>query len=330
MDPDGGHSPETVRDAVAAAMGVAVSDADMAAALGMLSPLDEPGYRRLVRMPDPPARARRAAVAAVAAASAAISGRRAHVCAVNAAAAQDEAASLGTAFASLGLSAACLSNDKSSIRHPGGDLRLCPRTEAFEADIVYGPLREFILDRLVLSLDENAVARPLDIMIVEDVGSFMADRRAVSLCGLAPDVGDLMTAVERAVAETLVDEVEPGSLVAVSEDGEWRWTDAGLDALAGTLSDPSARDRSSRVHGIAAAVLAAKAGYEAGRDYVTREGGILMLSYSGGPSRPMPAYLYRALESKEGLRVGRETARLAEMAPDDYLGLYRSVCGLLS
>ena len=349
---------EKVRAAVGEAIDLDIGDEDVQTALSLLAPRKLGGQNRnLVRAAFPDDRdtmlSRRTAVAAMAAVVAALSGRKVHVASTREIISELEAAALGRAFASLGLSLGCLLRTVSFRYDPViaadtgayAGLYACARESAFAADAVYGSFYEFGFNRLQIMLRASAGAEarwlgcdcPLDLMIVEDVDAFVADVSPIAITGQGPDRVAEVSRIDAAVAALSPRQGAAGGDFEVFRDDageplDARWLDRGVEALAERLGFLSGADVDLDTRRLASAALLARNVYIRGRDYIVADGDVHPRTRDGRiwMGRRLNGGLHNAIEAKEGLRVQREGADLVRMAPNSYLDLYASVAGLIA
>ena len=304
------------------------------------------------------------------AATAAAPTRAVHVAMANQSEAEDAIATLGPVFAALGLTSACLRreggvfyeaqtpSDGDDAFESAAEPHECSHTQVFEAQIVYGAIRQFCLNTLSYELAlagadcdltdtpyslrsyGDGAPCPFDLMLIEDVGSFMADASPFTLCKIGPDQSEPIYHLAQVLfARELVESGPQGEGdYAILRDLEGQierleWLERGLSNLATWLDDEAVYDPDSDLRSAANAALAAWTIYVRERDYFVRDSEIVLLSYNGEASagRHHPSTeLYAALAAKEGLAVERASVELGAISADDYLARYANVAGILT
>jgi preprotein translocase subunit SecA len=188
-------------------------------------------------------------------------------------------------------------------------------------------------------LTEDWAICPFDLMLIEDVGVFMADASPFTLCKIGPDQSEPIYHLAQVLfARQLIESGPDGegdyTILRDPEDKIERleWLEHGLTNLYEWLDDEAIYDPVSELRGLANAALAAWTIYVRDHDYFVRDGQIVLLAYNGETSmghRHPTAELYAALAAKEGLRVERATLELGAINADDYLARYAEVAGVL-
>ena len=212
-------------------------------------------------------------------------------------------------------------------------LRPASRQEAYAADITYGTNNEFgfdyLRDNMVDSL-ERMVQRPLNYAIVDEVDSILIDEARTPLIISAPaqEATDkyyqFAAMAKRLKADedyTLDEKLKAASL-----------TDEGVAKVEQMLGVDNVYEsgRIDDVHHIEAA-LKAQALYLRDRDYVVREGEIIIVDEFTGrlmPGRRWSEGLHQAVEAKEGVQIRQESITLATITFQNYFRLYSKLAGM--
>jgi len=343
---------ETIRETVSRATNLFISEQDFTRAqkLGTDGHLEDRN-RQLVYgnflVNDELSSLRRRTIVGMAAILAALAGRRVHLATANQAEAQEVSRLLAPIFHLFKLRSACLTREMTfiyGVRPSGGRpvFTVCEPVDGYAAPILIAPWRELGFNHLNKLLREagSLTVRPdegldclLDLLLIENVEALMANFSPLVICELGAD-----QSAEVAQMANLVRELEPGDegdyAVFPNENGraqKCRWTVRGLQTLAEKFGNEEIYQATSPLRQRANAALLAQAVLHYGYDYTVREGQVLILDYNGEPlaGETLLGGVHRALEAKEGLPIGRETLRVAELEPDKYLDLYQSVAGLL-
>lgn len=217
-------------------------------------------------------------------------------------------------------------------------LRPVTRSEAYQADIVYGPNNEFGFDYLRDNLSynqENLVQKTLidgrfNFAIIDEVDSILIDEARTPLIISAPDMqaGDLYTTFAgiskklSAGEDYIVDE----KFKSIS------LTDEGISKVEKILNvDNIYTEKGIKyVHHLEIAVRA-KALFELDRDYVVKDGEIVIVDEFTGrlqPGRRWSEGLHQAVEAKEGVKIKEESKTMASITYQNYFRLYRKLSGM--
>jgi preprotein translocase subunit SecA len=288
-------------------------------------------------------------VGPLAAALNAMSGRGVHVVTVNDYLAKRDPQWMGPIFHGLGLSVGIVQHDGAFLFDPTYrppdervmHLRPVTRQEAYAADVTYGTNNElgfdYLRDNMVRDLSER-VQRERYFAIVDEVDNILIDeaRTPLIISGQAEESEDLYYTFARLVprlqgrpegategGDYFVDLKEHA--VSPTEDGIGK-----IERLLGVgdLFDVGADPRLARHFEQA---LRAHALYKRDRDYIVKEGEIVIVDEFTGrqmPGRRWSEGLHQAIEAKEGLRVQRESVTMATITFQNYFRLYDKLSGM--
>ena len=217
-----------------------------------------------------------------------------------------------------------------------GDLRMlrpCTRREAYRADITYGTNNEFgfdyLRDNMVLDPEEK-VQRPLAYAIVDEVDNILIDeaRTPLIISGQAEESLDTYRVFANLVRSLRAEEdftPEPKSrTVALTEAGIAR-----VEELLGI--DNLFEGENARLTRFLDAALKAQFIYERDRDYVVRQGKVVIVDEFTGRMMDGRRYsegLHQAIEAKEGVSVERESVTLATITYQNYFRMYDKLAGM--
>lgn len=219
--------------------------------------------------------------------------------------------------------------DDDRLRH----LRPCSRQEAYQADITYGTNNEFGFDYLRDNMvNETAVQvqRELNFAIVDEVDSILIDEARTPLIISAPaeestdKYGQFAILARQLKAETDYTIDEKQKAVSITDDGIEKLEKAlGVDNIyeAGRIED---------VHHVEQS-LKAQALYLKDRDYVVREGEIIIVDEFTGRlmhGRRYSEGLHQAIEAKEHVEIRQESMTLATITFQNYFRLYNKLSGM--
>ena len=286
-------------------------------------------------------------VAPMAAIANALSGRGVHVVTVNDYLARRDPQWMGPIFHFLGVSVGMITHDASFVFEPGYpttderliNLRPVTRREAYAADITYGTNNEFgfdyLRDNMVLELDQR-VQRERSFAIVDEVDNILIDeaRTPLIISGQAEESADLYFTFARLVprlkARPEGDE-EGGDYFVDLKDRAVSPTEDGVSKMEGLVGVPNLYDADPRLARHFEQALRAHALYKRDRDYIVKDGEIIIVDEFTGrqmPGRRWSEGLHQAIEAKEGLRVQRESVTLATITFQNYFRLYDKLSGM--
>ncbi len=286
-------------------------------------------------------------VAPLAAVLNSLSGRGVHVVTVNDYLARRDPQWMGPVFHFLGVSVGMITHDASFVFEPDYPttderllhLRPVTRAEAYAADITYGTNNEFgfdyLRDNMVLELDQR-VQRERSFAIVDEVDNILIDeaRTPLIISGQAEESADLYFTFARLVprlkARPEGDE-EGGDYFVDLKDKAVSATEEGVEKMEGWVGVENLYDADPRLARHFEQALRAHALYKRDRDYIVKEGEIIIVDEFTGrqmPGRRWSEGLHQAIEAKEGLRVQRESVTLATITFQNYFRLYDKLSGM--
>ena len=253
----------------------------------------------------------------------ALTGKGVHMVTVNDYLAKRDSIEMGRLYNFLGLTVGL-------IRH---DMDFPERKFAYNCDITFGTNNEYgfdyLRDNMVVDLNQM-VQRELNFAIVDEVDSILIDEARTPLIISGPGSKSTDSYVRMAKA---VEHLKEGTDYTVDEKAK---TVAPADSavpkiekLVGVknLYDPENIEMS---HCFTAA-LRAKALMKRDRDYVVRDGEIVIVDEFTGRLMEGRRYsdgLHQAIEAKEGLEVRRESQTLASITFQNYFRMYNKLSGM--
>src|SRR6185437_5055646 len=286
-------------------------------------------------------------VPTLAAALNALTGRGVHVVTVNDYLARRDPQWMGPVFHFLGISVGMITHDASFLFEPGfptNDERLInlkpvSRKEAYAADITYGTNNEFgfdyLRDNMVTDLADR-VQRERYYAIVDEVDNILIDeaRTPLIISGQAEESEDLYYQFAR-----LANRLRPRPEGA--EEGGDYFVDLKEHAVSPTEEGVEKIEKLLKIDNLYAAdprlarhfdqALRAHALYQRDRDYIVKDGEIVIVDEFTGrkmPGRRWSEGLHQAIEAKEGLRVQRESVTMATITFQNYFRLYDKLAGM--
>ncbi len=281
----------------------------------------------------------------------ALTGNGVHVITVNDYLSRRDAVWMGQIYDTLGLSVGVLNHEASFLYDPSHKdmdqardtlgsfkvvhefLRPCQRREAYTADITYGTNNEFGFDYLRDNIEYNIAnlrQREHNFAVIDEVDSILIDEARTPLIISAPTMDsesfyDTFTKIVRPFMKDIdftVDEKRKAIQL----------TDAGINKAEKALGVESIYTEGGikYVHHLETAVRA-KALFELNKDYVVKEGEIIIVDEFTGrlqPGRRWSEGLHQAIESKEGVKVQKESKTFASITFQNYFRLYKKLAGM--
>ncbi len=288
----------------------------------------------------------------------ALTGKGVHVVTVNEYLARRDAVWMGQIYRALGLTVACLVPNAAFLYDPEWKvpedaeklidrerdmtgsflvqqefLRPAPRREAYLADITYGTNHEFgfdyLRDNLVYRI-EDMVQREHNFAIIDEVDSILIDEARTPLIIAAADEqsSDAYRVFARVVTNLKKDE----DYEVDEKRKSATITDAGVEKVEKMLSMPNiyAPENIRLVHYLEES-LKAKALFERDRDYVVKNGEVIIVDEFTGRmliGRRYQAGLHQAIEAKEGVKVKDESRTYAKISIQNYFRMYKKIAGM--
>jgi preprotein translocase subunit SecA len=276
-----------------------------------------------------------------------MTGRGVHIVTVNDYLARRDPQWMGPVFHFLGVSLGMITHDASFVYEPGYpttderllNLRPVNRREAYAADVTYGTNNEFgfdyLRDNMVTELEQR-VQRERSFAIVDEVDNILIDeaRTPLIISGQAEESADLYFTFARLVPrlkERPEGAEEGGDYFIDLKDRAVSPTETGVDRMEGFLGVDNMYDSDPRLARHFEQALRAHALYKRDRDYIVKDGEIVIVDEFTGrqmPGRRWSEGLHQAIEAKEGLRVQRETITHATVTFQNYFRLYDKLAGM--
>src|SRR5215210_3769679 len=292
-------------------------------------------------------------VAPLAAILNAIAGRGVHVVTVNDYLARRDPQWMGPVFHFLGLSVGMILGQQSDggaasyVYEPGYptnderlvNLRPVSRREAYAADVTYGTNNEFgfdyLRDNMVTELSDR-VQRERAFGIVDEVDNILIDeaRTPLIISGQAEESADLYFTFARLVPRLQgrpEGEEEGGDFFVDLKDRAVSPTEEGIDRIEKLVGVDNLYDADPRLARHFEQALRAHALYKRDRDYIVKDGEIIIVDEFTGrqmPGRRWSEGLHQAIEAKEGVKVQRESVTHATITFQNYFRLYDKLAGM--
>ena len=286
-------------------------------------------------------------VPTLAAALNSLTGRGVHVVTPNDYLARRDPQWMGPVFHFLGISLGMITHDESFVFEPGYptsderliNLRPVSRREAYAADVTYGTNNEFgfdyLRDNMVTDLADR-VQRERSYAIVDEVDNILIDeaRTPLIISGQAEESGDLYYTFARLVPRLEgrpEGEEEGGDFFVDLKDKAVSPTEEGIDKIEKLLGVANLYDADPRLARHFEQALRAHALYKRDRDYIVKDGEIIIVDEFTGrqmPGRRWSEGLHQAVEAKEGVKVQRESVTMATITFQNYFRIYDKLAGM--
>ncbi len=253
----------------------------------------------------------------------ALSGQGVHVITVNDYLARRDSEWMGKVYRFLGLSVGLIAHG----------LDFPDRKMAYNSDITYGTNNEFGFDYLrdnMVIYPEQMVQRELNYAIIDEVDSILVDEARTPLIISGP--GEKSTDLYYVLAKAVI-KLNEGDDYTIDEKAKAvAPTEAGIAKIEKILNITNLYDNSNieMSHHFNQA-LRAKAIMKRDRDYVVREGEVIIVDEFTGRlmfGRRYSDGLHQAIEAKEGVKIERESQTLAAITFQNYFRMYKKLGGM--
>lgn len=288
----------------------------------------------------------------------ALEGKGVHVVTVNDYLARRDAVLMGQVYDFLGLSVGVINSqtayryDQSHVEKADDEkrdevggykiiyefLKPITRREAYLCDITYGTNNEYgfdyLRDNIALSSDQlvqrTAAEGGFNFALIDEVDSILIDesRTPLIISGPSGKSSELYITAKNVAANLVAGEhyEVDEKMKAIS------LTDAGISKAEELLgvSDIYSDKGVLYVHHLETAVKA-KAIYERDRDYVIKDGEVVIVDEFTGrlqPGRRWSEGLHQAIEAKEGVEIKEESRTYATVTLQNYFRLYDRLAGM--
>jgi preprotein translocase subunit SecA len=284
----------------------------------------------------------------------ALTGQGVHLVTVNDYLARRDPYWMGPVYNALGLSVASIYPMQSPDEHSpaliydpqydSGDshwphFRPIPRREAYQADITYGTSAEFgfdyLRDNMVTDLSQ-CVQRPLNYAIVDEVDYLLVDEARTPLIISAPDVeagqryqlfARLVPSLKKEIDYTIDEKTRTVNLNDAGITNMERMLKREGQLKAPNLYDPA----NAELHRYLQNALSAKEIYRRDREYVVKEGQVIIVDEFTGRlmhGRRYSEGLHQAIEAKERVKVQQESRTYATITIQNYFRMYDKLAGM--
>ncbi len=230
--------------------------------------------------------------------------------------------------------------EKASPQEDQHQLRMVPRSEAYNADITYGTNNEFgfdyLRDNMAMRL-EDRVQRGHPYAIIDEIDNVLIDeaRTPLIISGPSSEAADWY----RTMAQ-IVRTLKPDEDVEINErDRTVTLTDAGEakveERLGEPLRDPERPEdltpRQEQLWGYLEQALRAQFLFKKNKDYLVQAGKVIIIDEHTGrlmPGRRWSDGLHQAVEAKEGVRIQPENVTYATITIQNYFRMYDKLAGM--
>jgi preprotein translocase subunit SecA len=281
----------------------------------------------------------------------ALTSKGVHVVTVNDYLARRDAVWMGQVYSLLGLSVGVINHDSSYIYDPAHKeadeerdqvgsykvkyefLRPCTRHDAYMADITYGTNSEFGFDYLRDNIEyeqKDLRQRALNYAVVDEIDSILIDEARTPLIISAPTVESEDLYIKFAGISRQFNKDEDFTVdeklkaIQLTPEGITK-----AERMLGVENIYTERGI-KYVHHLETAVRA-KALYSLDKDYVVRDGEIVIVDEFTGrlqPGRRWSEGLHQAIEAKEGVDVQKESRTFASITYQNYFRMYKKLGGM--
>ncbi len=270
----------------------------------------------------------------------ALAGQGVHVVTVNDYLAKRDAQWIGAVFHRLGMQVGSIQHEAAFVFDPDfvatderlRELRPVTRREAYAADVTYGTNNEFgfdfLRDNLVTDLTLR-VQRGHFFGIVDEVDNILIDeaRTPLIISGQGEQSTDRYTQFARLVPRLKFEE----DYIVDEKFRQVAITEAGTDKMERMLGVANLFDDDFGMARHLEQALKAEALYKRDRDYVVKDGEVVIVDEFTGrlmPGRRWSEGLHQAVEAKEGVRIQSESMTLATITFQNYFRMYRKLAGM--
>jgi preprotein translocase subunit SecA len=271
----------------------------------------------------------------------ALEGEGAHLVTVNDYLARRDAQWYGQALHMLGMRIGVLQNNAAFVYEPEivsqvadmQHLRPAARREAYDADITYGINNEFGFDYLrdnMAQTEADKVQRSRHFAIVDEADSVLIDEARTPLIISGPQEDDLSVYPRFArLTPTLTRDVH---YTVDERTRSVHLTEAGIEQLERGLGIQNIyAEENFRLTRYMEAALKAEIIYQRDRDYVVRDGEVIIVDDFTGrlmEGRRWSDGLHQAVEAKEGVQIQQETVTYATITLQNFFRMYEKLAGM--
>lgn len=280
----------------------------------------------------------------------ALTGRGAHLVTPNDYLARHGAGWIGQVYDFLGLRVGTIVSERSFVYDKNFEtsefmdeyakhLKSVPRQEAYKCDIIYGTNHEFgfdyLRDNMVFALSDMVQTNPNGdwgvhhFAVVDEVDSILIDVARTPLI--------ISTSAEKATeryidANAIVKQLIKDTDYEVDEKFKnATLTDFGIRKVEKLLGVKNLYEEDFEMVHLIEQSLSANALYEKDRDYVVKDGKVIIVDQFTGrllPTNRFSQGLHQALEAKENVEIQQENRTRAEISYQNYYKKYEKLSGM--
>lgn len=280
----------------------------------------------------------------------ALTGKGAHLVTPNDYLSRHGAGWMGPVYSYLGLKVGVIMQERAFVYDPehtnpefqdaySQRLKETPRKEAYLCHITYGTNHEFgfdyLRDNMARSVGEVVQTNPNgdygahNFAIVDEVDSILIDVARTPL---------IISTTAQKPSERYKNSNEIVKNLIKNQDYEVdekfktsTLTDLGIRRIEKMLSVVNLYEQDFEMVHLLEQALTANSMYEKDKDYVVKEGQVIIVDQFTGRLLPSNRYshgLHQALESKEGVEIQQESRTLAEISYQNYFRMYKKLAGM--
>ena len=257
---------------------------------------------------------------------------------------------MGPVYNQLGISVGVVMEDVSLVYDPAFEgqafqdeyavhLRPASKLEAYRCDVTYGTNHTFgfdyLRDNMAFQLGEMAQTNPNggwgvhNFAIVDEVDSILIDVAKTPLIISAPastpsdryhQAIDIVKSLTKKTDYEIDEKFRTATL-----------TDLGVRKVEKLLGNFNLYEQDFEMVHLLEQSLVANTLYEKDRDYVIKEGRVVIIDQSTGRLLPNNRYsqgLHQAIEAKENVGIQQESRTLAEISYQNYFRMYKKLSGM--
>ncbi|MEJ2597566.1 MAG: hypothetical protein P8Z00_04495 [Anaerolineales bacterium] len=229
--------------------------------------------------------------------------------------------------------------ERESTHEDQHQLRMVPRQEAYNADIIYGTNSEFgfdyLRDNMTLNLADR-VQRDHYYAIIDEVDNILIDeaRTPLIISGPAQDEAEWYIRMAQVVKSLRAEDFEINEkdrTVTLTEIGEVHVEDIMGMALRDPDRPEDVTHEQARLLGYLEQALRAQFLFRRNKDYLVQGGKVVIIDEFTGrlmPGRRWSDGLHQAVEAKEGVKVQSESVTYATITIQNYFRMYDKLAGM--
>ena len=279
-----------------------------------------------------------------------LTGRGVHLVTPNDYLSRHGAGWMGPIYDYLGISVGVIMQERAFIfdsRHEGHEfedayaihLKESLRQQVYQCDIIYGTNHEFgfdyLRDNMVVNLYDMVQTNPRgdwgvhNFAIIDEVDSILIDVARTPLIISSPDTKPSERYHD---ANRIIKSLQVGTDYEVEEKYKnVTLTDLGIRRVERLLGVDNLYEQDFEMVHLMEQALTANALYEKDRDYVVKNGQVVIVDQFTGrllPSNRFSHGLHQAIEAKENVVIQQESKTLAEISYQNYFRMYKKLAGM--